>query len=244
MARSHLLAGLLAAALMTSISVTPVWAQSPTVTYVGKLTDAKRKPVAGIYPLTFSFYRTPKGGKSVWTESHFVAIDSGQYAIQLGAKRKIPRSVDLERVYVSVAITGGDELLRERLDPKSIDELAPESDGQGNDPAVNPFKRKPAPGTPTGTVEYAETAGRAYLADHAKTADKLGKLSEKELLDQLKKGGGKARLSQGVRYSPAAGGEGGTPFEIRCPPGYVAVGLKGAAGIYLDAIQLLCATFE
>ncbi len=206
-----------------------------TVVYEGKLQDAKRNPVGGVFPLTFSLHQGPKGGKSLWTESHFVAVDSGRYTTRLGEKRPIPPNVDISQAYLAVSITGGDEIVRERLDPKARTEpeAAPPS---GRPEAAGPGGRK--------VVDYAETAGLAYEAEHAKVADRVGTLTAEDIEEKLKSGGGKASLGSKTRFTARAGGEGGVAYEVKCPKGYVVTGMRGGSGLYLDSAQLICSPLE
>lgn len=212
-------------------------ADSPVVVYEGKLQDATRKPVSGVFPLSFSFHKGPKGGKSLWSESHFVAIDNGQYMVELGAKRSLPPALDVERLFLGVSITGGDEIMREKIDPASVrrddaSNAARPSAGASNDPASKKV------------VDYAETAGLAFEAEHAKVADKIGSLAEKDLLEKLKNAGSSINIGSSKRYTSSAGGEGGVAYELKCPKGYVVTGVRGGSGIYLDSIQLICSPLE
>ena len=111
----------------------------------------------------FAFYRTAKGGRAVWTESHFVAVDNGVYAVELGADKPFPKTLDLSRAWVSVAVTGGKEIVRELF--------TPDADAQPK-ALQTPLPPKPsepsvgAPPTPSkGT--YADQAGFAYEAEKA-----------------------------------------------------------------------------
>src|SRR5690606_4691863 len=115
----------LAALLAAAPAIGSVSAQAPSavgaaIAYEGKLQDSKRRPIGGVFPLTFSLYRSPQGGKAVWSESHFVAVDSGKYLVDLGYKRPIPPALPLGELYLAVSITGGEEILRERIDAKTI----------------------------------------------------------------------------------------------------------------------------
>ncbi|MEZ4265259.1 MAG: hypothetical protein R3F39_02685 [Myxococcota bacterium] len=206
-----------------------------TVVYEGKLQDAKRNPVGGVFPLTFSLHQGPKGGKSLWTESHFVAVDSGRYVTRLGEKRPIPPNVDIAQIYLAVSITGGDEIVRERLDPSARTE--PE--------AAHPPSRGDSGGAGgRKVVDYAETAGLAYEAEHAKLADRIGSLSAADIEEKLKQGGGRASLGSKTRFTARAGGEGGVAYEVKCPKGYVVTGMRGGSGLYLDSAQLICSPLE
>ena len=43
-------------------------APGKTVVYEGKLQDANRKPIGGIFPLSFALHRNAKKGRSLWKE--------------------------------------------------------------------------------------------------------------------------------------------------------------------------------
>lgn len=105
-------------------------------------------------------------------------------------------------------------------------------------------KKGRAAGDSKGVVEYAETAGLAYEAEHAKVADRVGDWSQAELEDHLKNVSGKVRISSSKRYTGSAGGEGGVTYELKCPKGHVVTGVRGGSGIYLDSIQLICSPLE
>lgn len=243
-----------AALVVVSLGLVPgAWAKGPRghgakaskqVRYEGKLQGADRKPIGGIYPLTFSFFRSARGGRPLWSESHFVAVDDGRYVVQLGKKRPIRATVNLDRVYVGVALTGGEEIVREPLRP------APEPPPQVAAPSAGAPSAAPVTAAPTKgadgrlVVDYAETAGEAYEAHHAKVADKLGSLTAEDVQEKLKRTGGKATLGKKKHFSASAGGDGGTHYELLCPPGYVVTGVRGGGGIYLDSIKLICQPLE
>ena len=52
-----------------------------------------------------------------------------------------------------------------------------------------------------------------------------------------------AALAQEVQ-APIAGGSGGTYFEYSCGPGRMLVGLRGSAGVLVDAVQAVCARVD
>lgn len=206
-----------------------------TVVYEGKLQDANRKPIGGIFPLSFALHRNAKKGRSLWKEEHFVAIDEGRYEVQLGSKTPIPSGLDVSKLYLSVSVSGGDEIVRERL--------ATGGSARKDKPNEAAGKRGPT-GDAKGIVEYAETAGLAYEAEHAKVADRVGDWGQAELEDHLKNISSKVRISSSKRYTGSAGGEGGVTYELKCPKGHVVTGVRGGSGIYLDSIQLICSPLE
>ena len=65
-----------------------------------------------------------------------------------------------------------------------------------------------------------------------------------DTLDALDKRKAKVKVSKNHTNLSSVGGAGGTPFEMICPPGMVAVGIRGGAGIYIDNFQVVCAPLE
>ena len=228
---------ILAASSMLFLSAQAMAGPGKTVVYEGELQDVQRKPIGGIFPLSFSLHRNAKKGRSLWKEEHFVAIDEGRYEVVLGSRSPIPAGLNLAKLYLSVSLSGGDEIVRERLSPKSLGRTP----GAGSRVGA----RKPSDvGDPKKVVEYAETAGLAYEAEHAKTADRVGDWSQSEIEEHLKNAGGKVRIGSSKRYTGSAGGEGGVTYELKCPKGHVVTGVRGGGGIYLDSIQLICSPLE
>ena len=66
----------------------------------------------------------------------------------------------------------------------------------------------------------------------------------KEILDKLDKRKSKFKVSRNRINLTSAGGVGGNKFEQICPPGTIAVGIRGGAGIYIDNLQVVCAPLE
>jgi len=215
------------------------------IVYGGRLEDVERRPIGGIYPLTFSFYRTEKGGRAVWTEAHFVAVDNGIYGIELGRDKPFSKGLDLERAWLGIAITGGKEIVRERFspDPKTAPtRVAPEV------PKSDPQVGVP-PQTPKGS--YADLAGFAYEAEKAKNSNAIGGLTAADLRTMMKQAvaepgreGGKAKIGETRRYTEQAGGGGGSVYTLQCPAGYVVTGIRGQAAAYVDQISLICSPLE
>lgn len=216
-------------------------AKRRVLVYSGRLLDEQGGPIGGVFPLTFALYTKPRGGKAVWSEGHFVAVDNGHYVVDLGRSVAIPRSVGLDQLYVGVRITGGPELVRERFVPEGD---SPEEVIRGKSTGQPTTGAK----TPTGgAVDYAEKAGFAYVAEKADNSVRLDGLT----LDQIKKalgssgdGGGKVTLGNNTFNAPSAGGEGGTPYNQLCPEGYVVTGLRGGSGLYVDRVAIICSPLE
>ncbi len=232
--------GALALLLLAPLAAPAAHAEGKTIVYEGKLQDAHRKPIGGVFPLSFSLHKQPKGGRSQWSESHFVAIDGGKYVVELGLKHPLPPKLDLDRAFLGVSITGGAEIVRERIQPGSVKKDKPERPP----PPAPPGDPIAADGKGKKVVDYAETAGLAYQSEHAKVADAIGGLDEEMLLEKLKNAGSGANIGSTKRYTSSAGGEGGVAYELKCPKGFVVTGLRGGSGIYIDSVQLICSPLE
>jgi len=209
-----------------------------TLVFEGKLEDNKHKALGGVFPLSFSLHRSTRGGKSVWSESHFVAVDDGEYVVELGSRRPIPEKLNVEKLFLAVSLTGGAEIVREKIHPAAVRHAGP-----ATPPSAAPAARPRAQGGKT-VVDYAESAGLAFEAEHAKVADRLGRMTETELLEKIRAGGGAAKVGSSKRYTSSAGGEGGIAYELKCPKGHVVTGMRGGSGIYIDRVQLICSPLE
>lgn len=236
------LASLLASSAPAAVAADP----TARVVYGGRLEDAQGRPIGGIYPLTFSFYRTEKGGRALWEEAHFVAVDNGIYAVELGRDRPFPRTLDLERAWISVAVSGGKEIVRDRFTPEVAAAPAPA-------PAPTPLKADPAIGAPPQAAKgtYADLAGFAYEAEKAKTAEAVGGLTAADLRNLIKqstseapKDAHKVKIGETKRFTEQVGGQGGQAFTLQCPPGHVVTGIRGQAAGYVDQISLICSPLE
>ncbi len=237
MRRTTLLIALLMLLLLTS----EAFAKKRILVYTGSLLDERSAPIGGVFPLTFAFYKKSRGGAAVWSEKHFVAVDNGNYVVELGRKKNISRSIKLDSLFVGVRVTGGSELVRERFvaEGTSAEEIIHHS------PSHSRIKSKPRSGG--GPVELAQKASFAYLAEKAENSVRLDGLT----LDQLKKALGSSKsgsvtvtIGDKISTPPAAGGDGGTPYRQLCPEGYVVTGLRGGSGLYVDRVQIMCSPLE
>ncbi len=230
---------LLAAAIAVAVlgSAAPALGKSPirkmrtVLDFESRLKDENNRPVSGIFPMVFEL-KKKKARRAFWSETHWVAVDNGRYALQLGkGKKKLPRKFDPKKATIVVKIKGVGTILTEPLAGADASVSSVEDTGG---------KR---------IVQYAEKAGFAYDSEHATVADRLGDWTAKLLtkaLEKLKKKMKKRKVKVGRNRInlTSAGGVGGTPFEQICPPGTVAVGLRGGAGIYIDNVQIVCAPIE
>lgn len=203
------------------------------ISYKGRMVDEAGKPVSGIFPLTFKLYKSEKKGAPIWSEFQWVAVDRGVYVVRLGEKKALPKQ-DTSEMFIGVEVKGVGEIARERVSPKA------EHIGLG------PAKRDQS------SVKYADSAGFAVQAEHAKNSDRIQNLTIEDLirkvLEEIGQGGGlgsKPKVGQPKHYGQRIGGPGGLgEYNEVCPKGQVMVGVRGGAGIYIDSIQIICAPIE
>lgn len=197
--------------------------------FESRLRDEKDKPVSGIFPMSFQL-KKPKAKRAFWQENHWVAVDNGRYSLQLGRSKRLPKRFAPKSAIIEVGIKGIGRVLREPLGGTSAS-LAEVVDAPAG----------------KGVVQYAEKAGFAYDAERATISDRIGPYNAKELketLEKLKKRKVKFKVSRNRVNLTSAGGVGGNKFEQICPPGTIAVGIRGGAGIYIDNLQVVCAPLE
>jgi hypothetical protein len=241
----------LAALALAAVAIPePVEAADPTsrVVYSGRVEDAQGRPIGGIYPLTFAFYRSAKGGRPLWEESHFVAIDNGVYAVELGREKPFPKRLAFDKSFLGVAISGGKEIMRERFSGE-VSQVTPTPEAPKPPVIVKPEPSAGAPPQPAkGT--YADQAGFAYEAEKAKNADAVGGMSVAELRTLIKQADTgskqpvKVTIGENKRFTDQVGGLGGQTYTLQCPPGYVVTGMRGRAAGYVDQISLICSPLE
>lgn len=196
------------------------------------LKDDENKPVAGIFPMQFEL-RKPKQKKAFWKEKLWVAVDNGKYNVQLGKATSLPKGLDPKTAIMVVSIVGAGEILQEPLagETSEIADLTGGAKGESG-------KR---------IVQYAEKSGFAYEAEKSAVAERIGNYTAKLLqdtLDALDKKKFKVKIGKNYQNTASIGGAGGQPFESLCPPGHVAVGIRGGSGIYIDNFQVICAPLE
>lgn len=197
--------------------------------FASRLMDEDNKPVSGIFAMSFGL-KKPKARRTFWQERHWVAVDNGNYALQLGRARPLPKGFDPKTAVMEVSIRGTGTVLVEALSGASSLQSA-------------------AANTPGGKsiVQYAEKTGFAYEAEHTATTARIGAYNAKELnetLDKLKKRKGGVKIGRNHIYLTSSGGVGGKKFEQICPRGMSMVGLRGGSGLYIDNVQVVCAPFE
>lgn len=233
--------------------------------YEGELRDASNKPIAGVYPLEFALYPSEKASKSIWTETHWVAVEGGAYQLKLGTTKRIRSGLAKEGQTVSlgVSLRGAGELVRDAIvfpsakaETKTKAEAEPTGgaakigeaavpDADVADPAVKPIYKMES--SFAEVAEYAKRAGVAENSDKfgghdfdelQSQIDSLGtQLSEHRTDARLHGGGG---LAEDTRTLPRVGGKGGQRYERKCPDGYVVTGIRGAAGALVDSFEVIC----
>ncbi len=212
------------------------------VSYKGKMIDEAGKPVSGVFPMTFNLHAGLRSKKPVWSESLWVAVDRGVYSLNLGEGKPLPAKLDLTKLVIAVEVRGVGEVAREPFVPAvSVTPLPASSSAAA--PAVAAGAK--------GSVRYADTAGYAVEADHAKSADRLGNMTledvQRRLLDDVgaAAGGGRSKVGAAKRVGRSVGGPGGTDaFEDACPKGFVMTGIRGMHGNVIDSLQIVCSPIE
>jgi hypothetical protein len=235
--------------------------QEPGVqAYKGKLVDESGKPISGIFPVTFKLYPGLKAKKPVWSETMWVAVDRGVYTVHLGVAKPLPARDDLNRMVLGVDVKGVGELVREPFVPADVRPPVLTAGAQKTPgvPQGAPIPMPPQAGKSgaTGAAKYADTAGYAVEADHAKNSDRLMNLTVDDIVRRAAEEGGggggaaaaqtgtKVRIGSSKRYGAQVGGTGGAEYNEVCPKGYVMVGMRGAAANLVDSFQIICAPLE
>ncbi len=218
-------------------------AQPPShLIFSGSLQDERGDVISGIYPLQFSLHRSERARGRAWSERHWVAVEDGVYTVELGHTNRLPQRLDINSAYISVSARDGSELTRVALSERNLPGFKPSARA-----SVDPEDAAPATShvIAGGRVDYAEKAGIAYEAELARNCQRLENLSLNQVEERIKKGvESGARVGVSTRSTGPAGGTGGRHYRLMCPRGYVAVGIEGGAGIYLDSIEVICAPLE
>jgi hypothetical protein len=234
--------------------------QEPGVqAYKGKLVDESGKPISGIFPVTFKLYAGLKAKKPVWSEMMWVAVDRGVYTVHLGVAKPLPARSDLDKMVLGVDVKGVGELVREPFIPADVRPpvlTAGAQRGAGaNQGGATAGGQTAGRSGAIGGAKYADTAGYAVEADHAKNSDRLMNLTVDDIVRRAAEEGGgggaaaaqagtKVRIGSSKRYGTQVGGTGGAEYNEVCPKGYVMVGMRGAAANLVDSFQIICAPLE
>lgn len=217
------------------------------VVYRGVLQNTDGDPVSGVFPLDFHLYRGDMSADSIWSETHFVSVVDGRYQVRLGAQNPLAEHLLEGERWLGIELRGETEILRDRLTVER--------------PASRAETEEFEEGSRVSYADVAERAAEAERARVAQTARTLDGLTAEEI--EQKADLALRRLGEhvadpdahqavtgpsvGSRVTTAGeevGGSGGTSYEIRCPDGQVAVGIKGGAGRVVDSITLLCSPLE
>jgi hypothetical protein len=233
------------ACLITPVT-TDAWAQQPTqavenssplrIRYVGELIDAERMPVSGVFRLVFQL-TAEDAAAPAWSETHFVTIGEGQFALILGTSAPLPTALENSRATLRIGLVGGEEISRH---PLTVTRYVP-----GPPEAQPAFER----------VTFADLAARAIVTDSAEyarngerfngqTVDEFSRYEEiqgriEELRERLRTDGG-AQIGTDYIYLSPFGGPNGNRYEHICPAGFVVTGVRGGAGRVIDGFVPTC----
>lgn len=193
------------------------------VVYQGVLQNEGGEPVSGVYPLTFQLYRDGMSAEPIWTEQHFVSVVDGRYQVRLGAHSTLRAPMLRGERWLGVELNGEEELLRDRI--------TVEAPGDGDIGGVGDEDT-----TATADTTVAEAIGEFTAED----IEAIQRTADRALERTASPGLGDTRRSAGEEV----GGAGGTSYELTCPEGYVATGIRGGAGRVVDSITVLCSPLE
>lgn len=230
-------------------------AKRVVVDYTGRLQDEDGKPISGVFHLAFKLYDGEHAAQAEWSAQRYVAVVDGDYTVPLGDQRPLDRPTISGKTWIGVELVGEGELLRDPFEVGSA--AAEQGDDKGSSLEISQETKNLLDKARTNKqIAFADVAERAVTADVAKRAEKVGDLTAEELekkaqlaLDRLGEhiadpdahaATGGIRLGNDRRVMPKTGGDGGSPYQINCPPGYVVTGIKGGAGKMVDSVTVVC----
>lgn len=217
--------------------------------YEGELLNASSEPISGVFALTFKLFDSEDSDEVLWSESHYVSVNLGTYAMILGADSAVPENLQGQQAFIAVEIAGIGEVVRHE---HTIEAWQP------------PARSAPQ----VDDISFASIADRAIFADRARQADNCERLGGRtlqeidrfselsrqivELRQQIEnlrsqtqpRAGGSVTIGDRTVTLDRAGGSGGRTYRHQCPPNHVAVGITGGAGDLIDSVTLICAPLE
>lgn len=214
------------------------------VRYNGELIDDEGQPISGVFGITFQLFEAEAGTEAVWSEQRFVAVDLGEYTVDLGSLSTLPPNLTNQRRWLAVEVAGVGELLREPITLRA----------HSAEPPSVPARIE--------ALTFASLADRAVSADAARIAENAERLGGKtleeidrypelyrqfmELRSQVHaiRNSGGTRVARRTTTTEQTGGPGGAHYRITCPEGQVVVGITGRAGNVVDALGVICAPLE
>lgn len=204
------------------LAAVPVQAAGPrTLKFSGSLRDEKGAPMGGVYWIKFALHRSADDDKKIWSEEQYIAVEKGEYALELGKQRPVPRVPSMTSLFLSIQLDGAEV---QRV-PVSQDMLMADA------------KTAAAGGAASGS-----TCQKCVQAESAKDCQRLGGMTVKQLVNTAVKK--EIEVGGTAHFTSSVGGGEGTPFRLTCPPGFVATGIKGKAGETITSLQLVCSPLE
>jgi len=215
--------------------------QNLRMSYAGELLDGDRRPISGVFPMTFELLDPEDGETELWSEVRFVAVYDGMYDIRLGRERAIPGALEGRLATLRVHVGEG-EVARHLVTIRRF---------VAEDPAVASARLE--------RITFADLSGRAIRADTADFAQNCRTLEGRTAaqIDRYESVGNQlASITYDLRRErrpgtgpplppqPRIGSAGGNPYQVQCPPGYVATGMRGGDGDLIDAVQIICSRLE
>jgi len=220
----HFVAGCLSVAVVLG-GVDLVAQERGTLVFGHTLKDSRGDPVGGVFWMKFSLHRGMADVQTVWSEELPVAVDMGNYLVELGKDRPIPADVPSE-LYLSVALEDT-EIVRVPV-AEHMWSMGPDG--------VSSWRW---------SATAAREAAGCASCDKAKEAANCERL-QGMTFQQLEKTVAQRSVSIGsgvVRVTSVVEGTGAGRWV--CPPGFVLVGMEGSLQGDADSpLQMLCAPLE
>lgn len=81
------------------------------IRFAGRLPGAVDDELEGTFEVTFRLYRSPTGGRAVWSETRRVGVERGRIDLRLGTKTSIPDGLHEENFkWLGASVDGGREV--------------------------------------------------------------------------------------------------------------------------------------
>jgi len=217
----RLIQGVLLLTFLVSASFVFAVVPERTLIFSGVMNDPSGTPLGGIYWIRFTLHRTSEDKRIIWSEETYVAVDRGEYMVELGKEKAFPSGIPLQELFLAVQIDGT-EVTRIPVDETMVSN------------SRRALAKMHKPSGPEVACRECQTAANA---------ERFGGMTVAQLVNTVVK----KQISVGTsaHFSSAAGSGGGNPFRISCPPGFVVTGIKGKdQDGQFTSLQLVCSPLE
>ena len=214
------------------------------VIYQGLLQDKDGDPVSGVFPFQFHLYRSGMSALPLWSETHYVSVIDGTYQVPLGSTEPLAHRLLSGQRWIGVELLGEGEILRDQI------LIRPPESSQSGRALAQALSH-------ADSSDFALEAQRARVADNALALDgmtaqeienlanlALQRLGEHIADPHAHSATARYRIGSDRRTMDSVGGRGGSPYDVRCPPGHVVTGIEGGAGRLVDSLSIICSPLE